>query len=116
MILADDDDKAVIDVPAACFAEELILAYPDAKVILLERNIHSWYESVIETVLKPRPRLMSWFLSFMIYAGGREMGQLVQLKDAIDRDLFGPGGLEESNVRKIYSEYHERIRRLVLKV
>lgn len=30
--------------PAAYFAEELIKAYPDAKVILTERPYESWYK------------------------------------------------------------------------
>lgn len=34
---------AVADVPAACFASELIEAYPDAKVILTNRDVDEWY-------------------------------------------------------------------------
>lgn len=30
--------------PAAFFADELIAAYPDAKVILNKRDIDSWYK------------------------------------------------------------------------
>ncbi|KAF6232581.1 hypothetical protein HO173_009249 [Letharia columbiana] len=37
--------QAVTDSPAICFAEELIKAYPEAKVVLVERNIESWYQS-----------------------------------------------------------------------
>ncbi|MCJ1433323.1 hypothetical protein MMC27_002683 [Xylographa pallens] len=33
------------DPPAVAFAEELVAAYPDAKVILVEREIESWYRS-----------------------------------------------------------------------
>lgn len=36
--------KAVTDAPAICFAAELIAAYPEAKVILTNRDIDSWYE------------------------------------------------------------------------
>ncbi len=35
--------QAVCDVPAACFATELMEAYPDAKVILTNRDIDAWY-------------------------------------------------------------------------
>lgn len=35
--------QAVLDVPAAYFAEELIEAYPDAKVILTVRETESWF-------------------------------------------------------------------------
>lgn len=36
--------QAVTDIPAACFAEELIEAYPNAKVILSYRDIDAWHE------------------------------------------------------------------------
>jgi hypothetical protein len=35
--------QAVCDWPAACFGKELIEAYPDAKVILTNRDIDSWH-------------------------------------------------------------------------
>jgi hypothetical protein len=36
--------QAVSDVPAICFAEELIAAYPNAKVILTVRDANEWEE------------------------------------------------------------------------
>jgi hypothetical protein len=36
--------QAVCDVPAVCFAKELMQAYPEAKVILTNRDIESWHE------------------------------------------------------------------------
>lgn len=36
---------AVTDAPCNLFAKELIEFYPDAKVVLVERNLESWYES-----------------------------------------------------------------------
>ena len=35
--------KAVTDFPAALFAPELIATYPEAKVILTERDIDKWH-------------------------------------------------------------------------
>lgn len=42
--------QAVIDIPAIGFAEELIKAYPEAKVILTDRDVDSWYESNLRTI------------------------------------------------------------------
>jgi hypothetical protein len=43
--------EAVTDVPVISFSEELIAAYPDAKVILTVRdNEDVWYESMINTI------------------------------------------------------------------
>ena len=36
---------AVTDTPCNCFGPELMAAYPDAKVILVERDIDAWYPS-----------------------------------------------------------------------
>ena len=42
--------QAVCDWPAVAFAEELIQAYPDAKVITTTRNVDSWHASTLKTV------------------------------------------------------------------
>ncbi|KAL8707953.1 MAG: hypothetical protein Q9220_007096 [cf. Caloplaca sp. 1 TL-2023] len=43
---------AVTDVPATAFCLELITAYPDAKVILMERDVESWFHSYDNAVIK----------------------------------------------------------------
>ena len=43
---------AVADVPALAFSQDLISAYPDAKVVLTERDIDSWYKSFDDAVVK----------------------------------------------------------------
>ncbi|PYI08309.1 hypothetical protein BO78DRAFT_395706 [Aspergillus sclerotiicarbonarius CBS 121057] len=40
------------DTPVIAFADDLIEAYPDAKVVLVERDIDSWYESWMSSVIK----------------------------------------------------------------
>jgi hypothetical protein len=37
---------AVTDQPAILFAEELLQAYPDAKVVVVERDVEPWYRSI----------------------------------------------------------------------
>lgn len=41
-----DDVDAVSDVPAALFYNELLGAYPDARVILTVRNVDDWWRSI----------------------------------------------------------------------
>jgi hypothetical protein len=44
--------EAITDVPCFVFAEELIKAYPDAKVILnRRRDVDAWYRSMQETAM-----------------------------------------------------------------
>lgn len=38
--------QAVCDFPAAAFSRELIEAYPEAKVILTDRDVDEWHRSV----------------------------------------------------------------------
>ena len=42
---------ACTDQPAAIVAEELVAAYPEAKVILIERDVDKWLESFRNTVI-----------------------------------------------------------------
>ena len=41
---------SLLDIPAQCFTEELVEAYPDAKVILHTRDIDAWCRSIDDTV------------------------------------------------------------------
>ena len=56
--------QAVIDIPAIGFAEELIKAYPEAKVILTDRDVDSWYESNLRTtnplIASPLAPVLTW--------------------------------------------------------
>ncbi|KAG9558176.1 hypothetical protein KCU61_g2847, partial [Aureobasidium melanogenum] len=54
--------SAVTDSPINAFAPELISAYPDAKVVLVEREVESWYRSfeknVISSFAAPMTRVL----------------------------------------------------------
>jgi Sulfotransferase domain len=102
--------------PAASFAEELIAAYPEAKVVILNRNVDRWYESMAQTVLKyvtpgsPMDKLrdlIDW----------RETGQRGPMFEVLMGGMFrpGPDGLTESCVKEYFIGYHENLRRIVPK-
>ena len=55
-VLFDDLEQAVTDLPAILFARDLLLAYPEAKIILNNRDVEGWYESMSKTILT----IMSW--------------------------------------------------------
>ncbi|KAK2469858.1 hypothetical protein H9L39_18673 [Fusarium oxysporum f. sp. albedinis] len=56
--------KAVVDMPAAYFAEELIEYYPDAKVILTIRDPESWARSQNNSIMKANSGFLPPLLSF----------------------------------------------------
>ena len=43
---------AITDYPAVVFAEELMETYPEAKVVLVERDVDKWYDSYNDSVIK----------------------------------------------------------------
>ncbi|TDZ53645.1 putative membrane protein [Colletotrichum trifolii] len=58
--------QAVCDWPAASFADELVEAYPDAKVVLTTRDVDSWYKSTKATVnWRAQHDYMLWALSYV---------------------------------------------------
>jgi len=46
------DCQGTSDAPTAFFADELIAAYPDAKVVLMQRDFNAWYKSMSQTIFK----------------------------------------------------------------
>lgn len=46
------DYAAVTDIPPAVFWTEMLDAYPDAKVILVEREVEAWYQSFSNTLFQ----------------------------------------------------------------
>ena len=51
------------DPPAVAFAEDLVAAYPEAKVILVEREIESWYRSFDTNIIAAQWSPMISFVS-----------------------------------------------------
>ncbi len=64
------DFGAIADVPAIAFAEDLIEAYPEAKVVLVERDLVEWYRSfnniVIEHAWRPVMRLFAYLRPWFV--------------------------------------------------
>ncbi|KAL3442687.1 P-loop containing nucleoside triphosphate hydrolase protein [Aspergillus insuetus] len=103
--------QVVSDLPAICFSEELIAAYPKAKVILTTRDLDKWHASMQKTF---QPLLDSRF---------------VRVLEMIDRALFGKtrwigrswrtiwknvfDGDFEKNGRQAYRDHYALVEKLV---
>lgn len=77
--------SAVTDQPAAMFAEELITAYPDAKVVLIERDVEKWFNSFSNAIisgLEPR------FVPVAEKVDPIFLGQMGRLNDLITEHYF----------------------------
>jgi hypothetical protein len=59
------DADAVLDMPASCFATDLIAAYPEAKVILNTRgDLDAWHESVINNQVQASENFLFWLVQW----------------------------------------------------
>lgn len=65
--------QAVTDIPAVLFSNELLAAYPDAKVIVTSRPVEKWVESVERSFYA----ILSW-----------KRWQFLQLVDTVTRSVI----------------------------
>jgi len=96
----------VTDYPAACFSEELVAAYPDAKVILTVRdNVEVWHRSVTETLWTGKP-----FFGTPGSLGQSILQAIIPKPGMLYKHTFLNNHPEEG--RKGYLEHNEMVRRL----
>lgn len=102
--------SAVTDIPANDFGPELIEAYPEAKVILVEREIDSWFRSWDDIFLKPSASPMLPFITLL------DPGGIGKMQDIVTRRI-GPGSWNSrnpqelrDNARTYYRAHYARIR------
>lgn len=108
-----DDYTSLADFPCAVFAEDLIAAYPDAKVILSVRDSpDAWYRSFNDTVWKyQRRKIFPSSLSERFWGTlmkGTDLGRLMSL-------IFYNTSLRRfpTQGRQWYLDHNEMVRRLV---
>jgi hypothetical protein len=102
--------KAVCDVPAALFGVELAEAYPEAKVLVLNRDREAWYKSCKNTVFAVKEKTSIAQLIFYLL-DWRVIGQAMLCVIRMWENALGPKEFEESNVKNFFNTYYEDIRR-----
>lgn len=102
--------QAVCDFPACAFGPELIAAYPDAKVILTNRPVDSWYTSCIGTI---RKSMTSKLLYFMGFFDTEVMGKWTPMTRALFKGVFNDDF--ELNGKKAFEDQYASVRELVPK-
>ncbi|OAR02278.1 hypothetical protein LLEC1_05426 [Akanthomyces lecanii] len=101
--------QAVCDWPSIAFAKELIEAYPEAKVVLTNRDVHSWHASTMKTVYwRVTDRHLRW-LSYFDWAAGQYYPMLKKFFDTFfDGDFPNRG-------KEIFERHYAEVRSLVPK-
>lgn len=98
----------------ACpFVDQLIEAYPEAKIVIVQRDFDSWWESyeagVWDNLFAPRQRFVVMLISHVL----RSRAAIAMAK--MSYGLFHaktPDEIKE-NARKTYDQYYQRIRDMV---
>ncbi len=106
--------QAVVDVPAAAFIPELYEAYPDAKVVIVQRDPDRWYESCSRTVMvfasSPQLKILYFLDRWLVRRLAPFMGLLFT-------SLFGPKTEDpvkrRENWIKGYMNAYDEVRRIV---
>ncbi|KAJ7619022.1 hypothetical protein B0H17DRAFT_641897 [Mycena rosella] len=103
--------QAVTDTPAAMFAEDLVAAYPGAKVILTNRDVDKWWtsfcDSIGSVVASRRYRLAA-------YLDPRALGTVSRLGKLIMSVILGPI-VTEAGAKARFTAHYEKVRKIVPK-
>ena len=107
------DCGALTDLPAYYFCEELIAAYPEAKVLIVERDVNAWmrsYDPLFKSVWDP------WF-KILAFLDPRWLGRMLPLNAVPTRAYFRATNEDEqrANAPAVYREHYQRIKELVPK-
>ena len=105
---------AVTDAPCVHFWQELVDAYPDAKVVLVERDVEKWLPSIgilIEGVLNPVSR------DVLRCTDPAWHGRIANLGSAWMGALFGSTSVKgaKANARAAYEAHYASVRATVPK-
>eukprot|EP00877_Chromochloris_zofingiensis_P009870 jgi/Chrzof1/5136/Cz15g12220.t1 len=107
--------RATVDYPGCGFYQQLMAAYPDAKVILTERDPEKWYQSVINTIGRRynMEHKQPWYL--------KKLGLTVKLTkfwNMLD-DLVWSGDWQRKmnddpeGLKKLFVDHNEEVKRTV---
>ena len=105
----------VADNPASMLWEELLEVYPDAKLVMYERDPEAWYKSVKETVMCLAPYTSYWGVRVIMNTVNRPMGRLLRSTWGAwcgDYNLVARKDFETNKALLIdyYLKYNERVK------
>ena len=104
------DYQATVDFPGCSFYKELMVAFPDSKVLLSVRDPDRWYESCLETIYSVSHTWpMSWIGSYM-----PRMGKVSQLaRRIVWEQMFEGRFLDRAFALARYKRHNEEVIRHV---
>lgn len=111
--------QATVDWPGCAFYKELMLVYPEAKVLLTVRDFDKWYESVLATIYESSRRVAqmrkapvrSFFIRRLFPFGRMRVVQLIN--DLIWEKTFGGNFEDKAHALAVFNQHIEEVKRLV---
>ncbi|KAJ7127636.1 P-loop containing nucleoside triphosphate hydrolase protein [Mycena epipterygia] len=103
---------AVTDVPHLLFAEELITAYPEAKVVLTTRDPDSWWKSYDETI---NSALQSPFAVASAWLAPQTAGNVREFWRLVFLAMFKTENVTPEIAKARFTAYYDEVRSLVPK-
>ncbi|RAQ59357.1 hypothetical protein COH20_005842 [Aspergillus flavus] len=100
---------AVLDIPASMFWEDLIHAYPDAKIILTTRDFDSWWVSMDKTLFR---FIRMPFFRYWQHFDQKEIGPLYRMSELVWR-VFCGNCYEKEVCEKAFQEHYRKVREAV---
>ncbi|HVX42346.1 MAG TPA: sulfotransferase [Mycobacteriales bacterium] len=105
--------RSTLDWPTIYFWEQLVAAYPEAKVLLTDRDPDSWWESHVQMF-----RLGMSFGEELTdeqrgWAAGSGFGRMQTALATIAAARFGGQVFDKEHCLRIFREHGERVRRIV---
>ena len=102
--------QATTDVPAAFFGTELALAYPEAKVIILNRERDKWYESCMTSIHATFSSL-SLSNKLLVILFDPTLRQIGMFMHKVDKMVLGFDWPEKEKAFAFYDHYYDEWRR-----
>ncbi|KAI0006738.1 hypothetical protein F4779DRAFT_549721 [Xylariaceae sp. FL0662B] len=104
--------QAVCDAPGGYFAVELANAYPEAKVVILNRDPEKWYDSIsrtVQRVIKLRASLeyLEWLLHPWVPLQG---SAILRLGNLIAKSGVGLGSYGKKETLDFFNNYYAECR------
>lgn len=105
--------RGVTTSPAICFTEELIETYPEAKIVLVDRDLESWYKNfsvLIREIYNP-------IIGVLRILDPQLSGPLATMYFYVYKDRKGFCRTDDKevllqNARTLYREHYKHIRRV----
>ena len=92
------------------FVDELVQAYPEAKIILSTRDIDGWVKSMTTNIITDEFNWPSWRI--LRYTDRQYFGAAVELDRALDMAYGYEGGDPEELLREKFLENHQLVKKV----